>query len=911
MKLNSGARVKHYEIRSLLGVGGMGEVYLAHDTRLGRDVAIKFLKQTDDREKLARFRREAKVISSLNHPNIVTVFEFGQHENNHYIVTELIRGKVLRREIAAKGQTIDEILDIAIQISNALTAAHAAGIIHRDIKPENIMVLPDGYVKVLDFGLAKLSGADAVVSNQEDVTNTLIQTRSGMILGTVSYMSPEQLRGKDVDERTDIWSLGVVLYEMLVNQRPFEGDSVSDIIASVLHNSLPPIRETAPHIPPEVAAIVEKTLAKDKSERYASAKELTADLKNAKLLHSTASGAAFSAGQAKTQTLLTKTHQPQATIPHTETENRSWKIFASIAAMILLAFGGYFAYQAFYAQSPTANRQMKIKRLPTSGNIKNATISHDGKFVAYVQNENGQDSLWLRQTEETGGQELLPASAASYSGLAFSPDGKFIYFTVFEKSSSGILYRIPFLGGGSRQEIVKNVESSVSFSPDGKELVFIRALPPILADQIIIVGADGSNERVLAEKKRPEFFFSSFAKESPSWSPDGKTIAAPLGKTDADGDFMTIAEIDVASGQLKEMIAKKWFRVGRVVWTNNANELLITAADIGSDLYQIFKVSRSDSKAQVVAQNLNDYYNLSLTKDSTRLLGLTNDKEARIFTAPSDKPTKTNEIMGGGGEGAEGVVWAANGQLIYTSMASGNRDIWAVNADDKNSRRLTFEESHDEFPSVSADGKIVFVSSRSGTPHIWQMSVEGGSAKQLTSKGGESFPQITPDGKTVVFTAYGETNKVLWKMPLDGGEPVQLTKSSTGWILASWAAMSPDGKLVACLSKEGGNETPIKLSVVSIEDGSFLNTFLLPFGIAAPDTTPVLRWTADGKAITYIVTRNGVSNIWTQQLSGGEAKQLTDFSAERIFSFDWSKDGKQIVYSRGIVRNSLILIEDF
>ena len=910
MTLKADTRIKQYEIRSLLGVGGMGEVYLAHDTTLERDVAIKFLKQTDDREKLARFRREAKVVSSLNHPNIVTIFEVGKYDNRHYIVTELVRGKVLRRVITEKSLSVSEIIEIGIQIGNALAAAHEAKIIHRDIKPENIMVMPDGYVKVLDFGLAKLTGAEEVMAvSDSEATNTLIQTRSGMILGTVSYMSPEQLRGKGVDERADIWSLGVCLYEMIASRRPFEGDSVSDVIASVLNQTLPPLDEIGFAVSPELQEIIEKCLAKDKNERYLSATELIAELKELRMINTTSKPPGFIKGESTRNLLKTKLHQQQNTDTHSEKKKSRWKTFAAAFMLLFAALGGYYLYQNFAAPFSDTNRELKIKRLQMGGNVKNAVISPEGRFIVYVQSENGQDSLWLRETEEAGGKNLIPASQVTYGGLAFSSDGNFIYFTRFEKSSSSVLYRIR-LFGGSQQEIAQNVDSPVAFSPDGKYLAFIRAVPQQSADHLILIEADGINERVLTEIKRPEFFFSGSAKEGLAFSPDGKTIAAPVGKTDTEGDSMSVVGIDAESGQIRELTAQRWFRVGRIVWVKQSNELLITAVEIGSDLFQIFKVSPINGKTQKVAPNLSDYYNLSLTKDGTRLLGLTYDKDVKLFTAASDNPTRITPITGGGGEGAEGAAWSKDGRIIYTSTKSGNRDIWITSADGKNQLQLTFDKATDEYASISADGKIVFISSRSGAPHIWQMNSEGRNARQITSKGGESFPQITPDAATVVFTAFSEKSKVLWKMPADGGEPVQLTTSTTGWILANWAAISPDGKTAACLSKDN-IEAPIKLSIVSIETGSFLNTFTLPGGIASPDKTPVLRWTADGKSISFIVTRNGVSNIWAQPLAGGEAKQITDFSSERIFSFDWSKDGKQIVYSRGVVRNNLVLIEDF
>ncbi|CAN5283719.1 hypothetical protein BH10ACI1_BH10ACI1_20490 [soil metagenome] len=910
MKLNSGAKVKHYEIRSLLGKGGMGEVYLAHDTRLERDVAIKFLTATNDREKLARFRREAKVISQLNHPNIVTVFEFGQHENNHFIVTELIRGKVLRRKSSDQPRSVDEILEIGIQIGNALAAAHENNIIHRDIKPENIMILPDGYIKVLDFGLAKLSGADSPVNvNENDVTNTLIQTRSGTILGTVSYMSPEQLRGKDVDERTDIWSLGVILYEMLVNHRPFEGDSVSDIIASVLHQTLPPIHEIMPQISSEISAIIQKCLAKDKNERYTSARELTADLKNAKMHSLSNSGAVIVPVPAKNETLLTKVHSPQTTVEHTEEKNSAWKIPAVLALVLIALGGGYFLYRTF-SQAPATVREMKPRRLQTSGNVKNAIISPDGEYIVYAQRDNGQESLWLRQTDESGGTNLIAPAAVNYSGLTFSPDGKSIYFTVFENSSSGILYRMSTLGK-ARQQIAENLDSPVTFSPDGKEFAFIRSMPSGAIDRIIIANADGSNQRVLLEKKRPEFLFSTSAKEGLAWSPDGQTIAAPLGKTDADGDSMTIVEINVGNGQVKDITTQKWFRVGRIAYTNDAKELIFTAAEIGSVLYQVFKVSRSDGKVLSLRKDFSDYLSLSITNNADKLLSVTTDKTARLFLASSEQPTKINQISGSGSEGLEGLRWIGDKSIVYSSMESENLDLWMIDADGKNPRQVTFDKASDEQPSISKDGKIVFISSRTGAPHIWKLNNVGGDAQQLTSKGGESFPQITPDGQTVIFTSFGNVSKVLWKMSANGGEPSILTKSDATWVLTHWAAISPDGKTVACLSKEGDIKTPLKLSLFIIEDGTFLKSFAVDGKIALPDITPVLRWTPDGKSVSYILTADGVSNIWTQSVTGGDAKKITEFSSERIFSFDWSADGKQIIYSRGEVRNNIVLFENF
>lgn len=275
--------------------------------------------------------------------------------------------------------------------------------------------------------------------------------------------------------------------------------------------------------------------------------------------------------------------------------------------------------------------------------------------------------------------------------------------------------------------------------------------------------------------------------------------------------------------------------------------------------------------------------------------------------ASADTPEQTRQITGGGFEGAEGVIWTSDGRIVFTSMESGNRDIWLMDGEGKNRSQLTFDKASDEYPSISKDGKIVFVSTRAGTPHVWQMNSDGAGLSQLTKKGGETFPSITPDGKTVIFSSPGEVGNILWKITTENGaEAVRLTNQ-----LTRWSAVSPDGKTVACLSRKPEIDKPIELSIVSIEDGKFLKTFSLPGGVASPTIVPTIRWTQDGKSVGYVATTNGVSNLWRQAIDGGEPQKITNFSAERIFSFDWSADGKQIIYARGVVRSNMVLLEDF
>jgi serine/threonine protein kinase len=917
MNLDSGTKIGRYEILSLLGAGGMGEVYRARDSQLEREVALKFLKHTDDTEKLRRFRQEAKAVSALNHPNILTIYEVGEYENYHFIVSELVSGENLRAVINEKKLSLNEILDVTVQIGNALASAHALGIVHRDIKPENLMILPDGYVKVLDFGLAKFTGADKNLTDDSDAqTASLIQTKAGMILGTVNYMSPEQLRGKPIDERTDIWSLGIVLFEMLTQRRPFVGETVSDVIAAVLERDVPPLAELRTTMPREVETIIAKSLAKKADDRFRTARELVVSLKNAKSNLASESYAAFD------KQLPLNTFHSQKTIftdvekvISTNEENLSglfiggtkirWRVLAFLGLILLTTIGvaGWFYVYKPLVDQPAA-KQIKIRPLTSKGNIKNAALSPDGQFIVYVQDNSGMQSLWLRRVDKATATALIPESQETYAGVVFSPDGSQIYYTVFDRNGSGKLKRIEMFGS-TPQEIVADIDSTAAFAPDGKNFVFIRSAENV--NRIILSNTDSGQERILSEKKRPEFYSIS-SRESLAWSPDGKFIACPFGKTLADSEFMSVLKINAETGEETVATETKWNRVGRVVWTKSADELLITAAEAGSEIFQIWKLSLSNGKTQNVTNSLTDYYNLSLNKDSTLLLGVEYKQNSGIFTASSEQPSQINPILGGGNyDGIGGVRWTADKHIIYVSTESGNRDVWMMDADGSNRRQLTNDKAADDFPSVSNDGKhIAFVSTRVGVPHIWRMNSSGGNLKQLTNKGGENLPTITPDGSSVIYSSRTDNLQVLWRVSIEGGEPVQLTKEQT-----NWSSISPDGKLIACLTRGTSFESPTQIAVISAETGEFVKTFKPAGELGGPGLPIIIRWTSDGQSIAYVADSKGVSNVWTQNIKGGEPKKLTDFTADKIFSFDWSNDGKNLVYARGGLRNDLVLIENF
>src|SRR4051812_57634 len=503
-----------YKIISLIGSGGMGEVYLARDRQLERNVAVKILKPKLSHrhaDALERFMLEARSASALNHPNIITIYEIGETEGSHYIASEFVDGKTLHDRINRKSLSVPEILNIAIQTAEALTAAHAAGIVHRDIKPENIMVRSDGYVKVLDFGLAKLTEFDLELADIEADTKRMVATNPGVVMGTVSYMSPEQARGRAVDKRTDVWSLGIVIYEMLAGERPFTGETTSDIIAAILKTEPEPISEKFPGVPHELERIVGKSLRKDREERYQHIKDLLIDLKDlrreldAQMRSDTASLGVTSSENGSSPTGDGNVSTESTAEAGARTNSISemfisqfrlhpvWLtlIIAALIAGVLIA--GWTVARKWPGRTTSGFESMRFSKLTSTGNVEGAQIavSPDGKYFAYVAREPGGESLWARQTAAPSGVQLAAVAPLQYSGLTFSRDGTYIYFAAADESFQPNIYKIPILGGEKRK-LIANGDGPVTFSPRGDRFAFIRD-----DSSLMIANEDGSGQALL------------------------------------------------------------------------------------------------------------------------------------------------------------------------------------------------------------------------------------------------------------------------------------------------------------------------------------------------------------------------------------------------------------------------------
>ena len=890
-----GTALGPYRILDVLGKGGMGVVYRALDEELQRKVALKFLhtELTSDKARILRFKQEARAASALNHPNILTVFAIGEIDGRHYISTELVEGETLRELMKSRQLSLSQILSITSQISSALSSAHAAGIMHRDIKPENIMLRPDGYLKVLDFGIAKL--IEPSISNSE--SSTLINTEQGAIIGTIQYMSPEQARGLAVDPQTDIWSLGVVLFEMLAGHPPFEGKTKSDVMVAILEHEPPALANLNVGTSNAIQRIVTKALTKDREDRYQSAQELLSDLRE---FEQSESSVYFErpllpnvnrhlvAETAKQRAKATD--DPGAIRPAfsaeyigSEIKQHKLRVGTVLAVLALVLTSASFGILKYVQRTKSVDQlqTLSMSRLTTSGKARGVAISRDGKYVAYVKQDDVGRSVWLRQLGTT--TDLQIASGTDAGSLVFSPDGTYLYYRNF----FGDLSRMHVLGGASNL-LLKDVDSAVSFSPDGKRFAFLRANNGTSDEgSLMIANADGTGETLLASRKLPEVFDNAVA-----WSPDGKVIACGVARTDAQGKFMSVVQVQLENGQTEPITNERWLEVTDLAWLSDGSGLLAMVAE-SIFLQKIWKISYPNGEARRLTNDLASYSGLSTTADSNTLVTMEEGLATNIWVTPGGENPTPRQVTSRTGK-YWGLQWTPDGRLVYSSDASGNWDIWTRGTSADDERQLTSNQNSNVLPSVSPDGKyVLFTSNRSGQINIWRMNIDGANPKQLTGGNYDFTPSISPDGRWVAYVNQAEGQQSIWKMSIDGGQPVQLTNRES-----DIPVFSQDGKMIAC--SYGNN----KVAIIPADGGPPIKIFDIPTPFIIG---PGVQWSLDGRALIYVETREGVSNIWSQPIDGGPPKQLTRFKTDEILSFALSRDG-QFAISRGTETGDVVLI---
>jgi eukaryotic-like serine/threonine-protein kinase len=869
----AGARVGCYEIIRWLGRGGMGEVYLARDLHLPRKVALKFLPKDlwADAAQVDRFRREAQAASALNHPNILTIYDFGEQGELHYIVTEFVDGTSLRERIGHLSET--EALDYARQIGEALASAHAAGIVHRDIKPENIMVRSDGYIKILDFGLAK------VVNQHLESTRSLDEPLAagpdaslflpGRLIGTLNYMSPEQARGEKVDLRTDVWSWGVVLYEMLAGRRPFEALTPGDLLAALDRGPDPASRDKA------LNRVLAKALRKQPQQRYANMPAALEDMAEARSKVKRRFARAF-----RRVVLAGGNSLP-------------WKSRAVLLAALALLIVG--VYSLFELKPGDAYRLQSTTRLTTSGNVVYAATSPAGDYISYARKERGGQALRVIQVPTNTDAERISAAAVEYAGITPSKDG-FIYY-VARQNEFGKLYRLPLLGGVPKW-VADDVDSPISFSPDEKRFAFLRDDPVERATALIVRNTEEEKETKLITLKWPQSFGSP-----PAWSPDGSTVLfAAVFQNPSGGGFSNFRIMSVRAEDGKEVssVSLPWHWMGKPVWLNNGKAIAVAKASRGSDRGQIVEVVWPGGVVSPITHDTADYRNLSATLDAAELVTTQLDRQSSIWMVSLSGQENPHPVTTGGR--FYGLSWTPAGKLVSQAYTNDQPGFWLIDPRSREQQPIMQGSYAESAVMASPDGRyVVHVSNRDGAFHLWRSDFDGTHSIRLTSgAASESGLAITPDGKWVVYTS-ADAGYSLWKAPMSGGEPIQITNHD-----ARNPAVSPDGEMVACEYYDDASQK-WTVAVLTLATGEPLRAFPQ---IPAGDNAVAVRWSADGRDLLYALgDENEVFNIWAQPVSGGAPKKLTHLADDRIFAFAPSPDGKSLALVRGKTASDVVLMQ--
>ncbi len=785
----AGRLIERYRFERLLGSGGHGEVWLAEDTQLGRQVAIKLLARG------YAASVEARMSSALNHPNIVTIYDTGELDGTGFIAQEYVAGETLRQRLSRGPIELRAALPIFVQIASALEAAHAAGIVHRDIKPENIMIREDGIAKVLDFGLAR---------------TTIESGAPRVLMGTARYIAPEQVRGAATDARTDLFSFGVVLYESLCGQAPFAGATTAEVLGRIADAKPAPLSAQVRGHPRKVERVVARALAKDPEARYRSAAELNRDL--------------LTLGQRRVRI--------------------QWPWIAVAAAIL----AGLLIYRATVGED-SGLEDMKVSLVTPPGVASDAAISPDGSVIGFVLEGAAGQSISLERIGTPGGREVLAATPGNRRDLTCAPDGRWLYYIDGPSDWTGALYRIP-VGGGNPVRLLDNVTGRFALSRDARHVAFIRLDTGHWAESLIVADSDGRNERVIKTRHRPQYFSRRGLAWSPDGR---SIISLAGNAPSYTAHAFRVIEVDVSTGAERAITGGRWAWSGSVTWSADGRSVLVDAAEHSDDALQLWRVSYPRGNIQRVTNDVSDHRRITQSADSRTVLAVRRAQEADLWvlrigaTEPVQLSSGELRSLNSAAIAPGGRLFysasAGDARNIWTVEATGSsrrqvttadsdqnelavsRDgrflayqsdgrIWRMNTDGSGAVQLTHGPL-DVHPAFSADGRWIVYASFSGWspgigghPSLWRVPVGGGRPDQLTHDV-NSLPDVSPDGKWIAAAClrydHPQLPPQIGIYPFDGGRAVTVLERRAGADAAVFWSANGDAVEYVVSAKGVGN----------------------------------------------------------------------------------------------------------